>query len=222
MTSDSFAQGKALALAHRSEGRSSFELLGKTWRLLEGVFSPALNYSTEFFAKSIPYPDPGSLLEIGSGAGVIAIVAARRGCLVTATDVDQRAVINTLMNAHLHGVTSRVRVYRGDVFDPLPAGERFDAIFWNSPFILAPDRMHLTSPIERAIFDPGYESLGRFLRGCRELVSPRGRVLLGFSSLGDASRLDDAVRGTGRQLTVISSSPDPWHHGVTYDLIEVR
>ena len=48
---------------------SEFELLGRTWALEPGVFSPSYTVSTELLTSWIPYPEGGSFLEIGAGAG---------------------------------------------------------------------------------------------------------------------------------------------------------
>ena len=56
-----------------------------------------------------------SVLDVGTGSGVLAIAAARRGATsVVAVDTDRDAVATALANVDLNGVSGRVRVRRGD------------------------------------------------------------------------------------------------------------
>ena len=56
-----------------------------------------------------------SVLDVGTGSGVLAIAAARRGATsVVAIDTDRDAVATALDNVELNGVSGRVRVRCGD------------------------------------------------------------------------------------------------------------
>jgi predicted nicotinamide N-methyase len=58
------------------------------------------------------------VLDLGTGSGVAAIVAAQAGALVTAVDVDPRAVTATRMNAALNGVSLEAR--QADLLGGIP------------------------------------------------------------------------------------------------------
>jgi methylase of polypeptide subunit release factors len=68
---------------------------------------------------------PGSLLDLGTGSGVIAIEAALAGHRVTATDLYDEALELAGWNAALHDV--ELELVQGDLFAPL-AGRRFDLV----------------------------------------------------------------------------------------------
>src|SRR5258708_29588394 len=78
---DPMAAGAALTARHGAiEGRpEQFDMLGRTWTLLPGVFAPVHTASTELFSRWLPFPVGGAFLEIGSGAGVHAVTAALTG-----------------------------------------------------------------------------------------------------------------------------------------------
>lgn len=83
------------------------------------------------------YDEGQSVLDLGTGCGFHAILAARAGARVVATDVSQRALDFTRFNAALAGVSVDLRL--GSLFDPVP--ERFDRIVSNPPFVMTPPRV---------------------------------------------------------------------------------
>jgi len=74
-----------------------------------------------------------ALLDVGCGAGAIAIALADRAARVVATDVSERALVLAEANARLNGVTN-VELRRGDLFEPV-RGERFDRVVSQPPFV---------------------------------------------------------------------------------------
>lgn len=81
----------------------------------------------------------GAVLDVGTGGGFLALVAARDGGRVVATDINPRAVDMARLNAALNGLEIDAR--RGDLFAPVE-GERFDRIVSNPPFIISPSATH--------------------------------------------------------------------------------
>src|SRR5258708_5898149 len=138
MTGRGFARGQQLFRRHLDDldRQTEFELAGRRWTLLPGVFAPTYTPVTELFTTWIPYPVGGTLLEMGSGTGVTAVNAALAGCRrVTALDISSAAVENTRRNVERHGVADRVEVRHSDLFDALSGDERFHLIYWNSNFV---------------------------------------------------------------------------------------
>lgn len=94
--------------------------------------------------------DPKSILDLGCGAGTLAIAAAaalKRNVL--ATDIDQDAVDVTLANARINAVADYIDAVQADGFDsPALTGQTFDLIFAN---ILAGPLMGLAPDITRAM-----------------------------------------------------------------------
>ena len=81
--------------------------------------------------------DVGSALDLGTGCGVQALHLAAHSGRVVATDVNQRALSIARFNAALNEVADRVEVRDGSFFAPV-AGERFDLIATNPPFVISP------------------------------------------------------------------------------------
>ncbi|HEX8780682.1 MAG TPA: class I SAM-dependent methyltransferase [Nocardioides sp.] len=77
----------------------------------------------------------GRALDLGTGCGVQALHLAGHAADVVATDVNQRALRVARINAALNEVSVDVR--DGSFFEPV-AGERFDLIATNPPFVISP------------------------------------------------------------------------------------
>jgi len=77
-----------------------------------------------------------SALDVCTGSGVQALLAAAHAQRVSAVDINPRAVRCTRFNAQALGV-SNLEAFEGDLFEPV-RGERFDLITANPPFVPSP------------------------------------------------------------------------------------
>jgi release factor glutamine methyltransferase len=201
---------------------SEFRLLGYDWTLHDGVFSPAHTPVTGLFTSWLPFPST-SFLEMGCGAGITAVVAALSGTLaVTALDISQDAVANTLANVARHGVADRVRVKCSDMFDALAPEDRYDMIFWNSNFVEAPDDFVNASPLHHSFFDPAYRAHCEYLSRAPAHLTKHGRLLLGFSSLGNAAHLRDLADAAGLRIIVLRTERRDLEVPIEFQLLEFR
>lgn len=76
-------------------------------------------------------------LDLGTGCGAQAFLLAGHADAVVATDVNPRALELARVGAALNGLDS-VELRAGSFFEPV-AGERFDVIATNPPFVVSPD-----------------------------------------------------------------------------------
>lgn len=184
----------------------AFHLMGREWDQYSGVFPATMTGATDVMASILPYPSGGSLLEIGSGSGVIAVTAALRGCAsVTAVDINEMAVVNTKANALKHGVAERIDARQGDLFSSIPAEARYDLIFWNVPWTYVDEPFSFRSPLHVAVFDPGYRKQRDYIAQGREFLAPNGRLLLGTADLGDRERLHEFAGASRLRIEVVRS-----------------
>jgi SAM-dependent methyltransferase len=77
-----------------------------------------------------------TVLDLGTGCGIQALHASRHAGRVVATDISQRALDFAEFNAVLNGIRT-IEFRLGSLFDPV-AGERFDHIVSNPPFVITP------------------------------------------------------------------------------------
>ena len=94
--------------------------------LVPGVFQPTT--CTQILAEQMVNIKGKTVLDLGCGAGPIAITAALSGAKkVYAVDIMEEACQATFINSKLNGVAGRVDVRQGNLFEPLK-GLTFDVI----------------------------------------------------------------------------------------------
>ncbi|HEU4384587.1 MAG TPA: methyltransferase [Anaeromyxobacteraceae bacterium] len=144
-----------------------------------GVFAPVRGDHVDLLARALEsFPAQGRIaFDVGTGTGVLAVLLARAGARVVATDAEPRAVACALENAERLGVQGRVEVIRADLFPP----GRADLVVMNPPWI--PGEAH--TPLERAVYDPGGRTLQRFLEGLTGHLLPGGEGWLLISDLAE-------------------------------------
>ena len=76
-------------------------------------------------------------LDVGTGNGIQAVLAARHAGAVVATDVSERALAFAEFNCALNGADN-VELRLGSFLEPV-AGERFDLVVSNPPFAISPE-----------------------------------------------------------------------------------
>jgi methylase of polypeptide subunit release factors len=145
------------------------------------VLNPAVFHTGTLLAKTVrKMIRPGhKMLDMGSGSGLVGIVAALDGGEVCAVDLNPEAVQATSSNAARNGVSIDVR--SGSLFEPFETRSSFDLVAFNPPFF----ERRQGGLLELALSDErGLPTLRRFLIDVREHLSPGGRVAIAGSTTG--------------------------------------
>ncbi|MQY02221.1 Release factor glutamine methyltransferase [Actinomadura sp. RB68] len=150
-----------------------------------------------------------SVLDVCTGTGAVAIAAARCGASrVTAVDVSARAVLAARLNARVRGCA--VRVHRGHLFAPV-AGERFDVITANPPYVPSPGA---PGPHSRArAWDAGpqgREGVDRICAQAPALLVPGGTLLMVHSALCGVETSLESLREQGLKAAVVARDTVPF------------
>ncbi len=98
-----------------------------------GVFHPGIYFSSPIFIsflQSIDFQDK-KVLDIGTGTGLLALFAAKKGAKVTALDLNPLAVETAVRNAKINDLP--IAVLKSDLFDAIPP-QSFDFILINPPY----------------------------------------------------------------------------------------
>jgi release factor glutamine methyltransferase len=101
--------------------------------VLPGVFHPGLFGSSKFLLQYLNELNVSgkTFLDVGTGSGAIAVMAAKRGAIVTAIDLSKIAIENALLNVKQNNVD--VIVVHSDLFSNV-SQTAFDFIFINPPY----------------------------------------------------------------------------------------
>ena len=184
------------------EGLLLYAYAGCVFRVPDGVQPPKAG--SLFFARHV---NPGAgerVLEIGAGLGLAAVLAARAGASVVATDVVPAAVDAVRLNAALNGVSVDARL--GDCYAPV-LGEDFDLVCSNPPQMPTPpgrERGDAAAAADNGGID-GWEILDRIIAGAPAHLRPRGRLLFTiFAFLGRKTALAK-VEAAGLVPSVVAS-----------------
>jgi len=142
------------------------------------VYSPS---DDSFLMLKVMEVAPGEqFLEMGCGAGLISLHAAKAGAEVVAADISPFAVDCTKRNAARNNL--RIEVLRSDLFEKIEG--YFDVIAFNPPYL--PEETRSTSWIEKSWSggEEGSEVAARFLEDAWRHLAPGGRIYIILSSLG--------------------------------------
>jgi release factor glutamine methyltransferase len=190
-------RGYRAALAEGKEGQV-FDHLGRTIRVPPDV--QPITRMARLLGEAVlaEVRETDRVLDMGTGSGVNAILAASRSSAVLAVDISAPAVAAARANAAANGVAERVEVRESDVFDAVDG--RFDLIVFDPPFRWFAPR----SILEAATTDENYGALTRFFAGAREHLAPGGRMLIFFGSSGDIAYLRRLIAGAGFAAEVVA------------------
>jgi release factor glutamine methyltransferase len=180
---DAYAQAAAEAQA----GAQTFEYLGLTLVVPPDVM-PVTRVSHLLGEAVLAEVRPGDrVLDMGTGSGVNAILAASQSTDVLAVDLNPEAVVAARANVERNGVADRVEVRSSDVFSGVDGA--FDLIVFDPPFRWFAPRTLL----EMASTDGNYRTLTTFFEQARAHLTSRGRMLIFFGTSGDAAYLRSLI-----------------------------
>ena len=168
----------------------------------KNVYEPAED--TFLLADNLDVCKEERVLELGTGCGLLAILAANAGAKVVATDINPAALKCARANAVAHGVEKSIDFRLGDLFEPV-VGEHFDLVIFNPPYLPVEPEEALCGPLDRAweAGPNGRRIIDRFLRELSNHLTPNGRVLFVQSSLANISKTLRVLETRGFKVNII-------------------
>jgi SAM-dependent methyltransferase len=124
--------------------------------------------------NTVPRTAVGECLDLFTGSGVHAILAARHGACVVGVDINPRAVEMATANAHFNGVQDRCRFVQSDLFSAVE-GRTFDLITANPPFVPTPDQ---SIALYRSGGESGEALTAKVLNRLHEFLNPGGTMMM--------------------------------------------
>jgi HemK-related putative methylase len=197
--------GSLYVLADRRFAAPDGGALG--WPRGDMVYPPGSDSAV--LADAVPQRDGERVLDLCTGSGIQALAVAKRAASVLAVDIGPRAAAAARCNALLNGIEN-VEVRCGHLFAPV-AGERFDLLLANPPFVPAPER----GPAYHSGGPRGDRVLRQVIGGLGAALRRGGRALIiSHLALRADQGVADALRPwfgafAGRVLTLVLEAGSP-------------
>jgi release factor glutamine methyltransferase len=172
----------------------------------EHIFPPSPNGS--FYAESIKVKAGETVIDVGTGSGVLGIFAAKAGAVVSATDIDGHAIEVAGRNALLNGVD--IELSRGPLF--AASDRQFDVILANLPNEII-HRAYLGDVGEElaSTFDggeKGNEHILDLLKVAKRHMHEKSRLYLPVHTLTDYHEtMRQAIANYNAKLVAVGSLP---------------
>jgi len=175
----------------------------------EHVYDPAED--SFFLAENLAVKRGDYVLDMGTGCGILAVVAAEKASEIVAVDINPYAVRCAKENAKTNHVAEKISVVQGDLFKPIRTAEEFDLILFNAPY-LPSKNVQEGSWLERAWAGGkgGRQVIDRFTCESPKYLKKGGRILLMQSTLSDACETLHGFKRQGLETDILAERALPF------------
>ena len=152
---------------------------------------------TFLLAENLEIKKGQSVLEIGTGSGLVSMYASLLTDDVTATDINYNALELAEKNFKLNNINT-IKLEFGDLFEPVK-NEKFDVILFNTPYLPTDSDDIINDDLNYA-FDGGLDGrkvIDRFINEVSNHLNDKGIVQIIQSSLSDNNRTLDMFDRNG-------------------------
>ncbi|MCW4034532.1 MAG: class I SAM-dependent methyltransferase [Candidatus Bathyarchaeota archaeon] len=168
----------------------------------EHVYEPAED--TYLVADRLDVAEKDVVLEVGTGCGILAIIAAKKAGKVVAVDINPYAIDCAIKNAENNNVDN-IDFRRDDLFSTVKPDEKFSLIIFNSPYLPSePDEEKTWIGKAWAGGKNGREVIDRFITHATNFLAENGRIWLVQSSLSDVDQTIKMFSEQNLRATVIA------------------
>lgn len=181
-----------------------FEYQGLHIKIEKGVYEPSDD--TYLLAENLKVKSEDVVLELGTGSGLIALLAARTARKVVATDISPIAVECASSNVSLNQLTNKVEIRLGNLFEPIREGEKFDLIIFNPPYLPENNKpsQNRSDWLGRA-WDGGKSGrnlIDPFIVNCKRYLNSAGLIQMVQSSLSNISKSSQLFKMEGFHVEI--------------------
>jgi release factor glutamine methyltransferase len=170
---------------------------------------PASAYSL-LLAENIPDLTNKTVVDLGTGSGILAIVASLQGAkTVYLLDTYDKAISLALENGKRNGVQDRlVHLPIGTAMLALPAGKKIDVILSNPAQLPLPQQDRENSPFYAGA--DGRSMIDALIREAPTRLNPSGHLLMTHNSLANLSKTLTMLKSVGLQPSIMAERSIPF------------
>jgi release factor glutamine methyltransferase len=185
----------------------------------EDVYEPAED--SFLFAENLEVKAGGVVLDLGTGSGILAVLAAKKAGTVVAVDVNPYAVRCAKANAELNRVEGKLSFLQANLFSAFDVQAKFDVILFNAPY-LPSEKGEDATWIGRSWAGgvSGREVVDRFIVEVPKYLKSNGRILLMQSTLTGVQESINGFSAVNLKATVKATQKLPFFETLT--LIEAK
>ncbi len=156
--------------------------MNKKEEYAEDIYRP--RDDSYLLAKWVKKLVSGNVLDMGTGSGFQAVIAARKPNVnhVLAVDINLNALNEAKKRVRKNNLEGKISVKKSNLFENV--AEKFNWIIFNPPYLAAENSMEIDE-ISWAGGKIGCELISRFLNEAKHYLLENGSVLLVYSSLTD-------------------------------------
>lgn len=174
-----------------------------TFQMSAQVYEPAED--SFLAADNLDTRKDDDVLDMGTGCGILAIVAAETARKAVATDINPHAVVCTKHNAEINGLAHKIDVRKGDLFQPVQPNEKFSLMIFNAPYLPSePGETRSWIGKSWAGGLTGRQLIDRFIKEAPKHLRRNGRILLVQSTLSNVDETLKRLREEGLQPQIVA------------------
>jgi release factor glutamine methyltransferase len=157
------------------------------FEICKNVYEPAED--SFLFAGTLNIKSGSRVLDMGTGSGILGILAAKEASEVVAIDVNPYAIRCAKENAKRNNVYDKIAFLQGDLCAPLKGTAKFDLILFNAPYLPSEQGEDATW-LGRAWAGgtTGRQVIDRFLSQVPAQLECDGKIFLLQSTLSDVDK----------------------------------
>ena len=183
------------------------------FHVYENVYEPAED--SFLFAENLAVKKCEVVLDMGTGCGILGIIAAEKAAKIVMVDVNPYAVRCAKENAKLNGVLEQICFVQGDLFAPMRTEEKFDSILFNAPYLPSKPSED-KSWLGRAWAGgaTGRQVIDRFVCEAPEYLKENGWILLMQSTLSDVNETLRRFEKNGLKTSIVAKRSLPFFEAI--------